>query len=190
MKFEIINIHKKYNKLTVLNGFNYEFESGLYLLTGINGIGKSTLLKIIAKVINPTNINYSIDNKKVAYLCEKVELVNSNVVAFLNNIKKLNGVKTDVTKILNDWKVPNKNIGDLSKGNKQKVALIMMRLTKADIYLFDEPTDALDQEGINLFTNIINELLSENKIVVISTHEKSYFNKIDYKEVNLKCGQL
>ena len=96
MSFELKNIYKKYRNNIVLNKFNFKFEEGLYLLRGINGIGKSTLLKIMAGIILPTNINYSIENKKVAYLCEKVELVNLKPYEFLNSISKINNIKNDI----------------------------------------------------------------------------------------------
>ena len=83
------------------------------------------------------------------------------------------------------WNIPNKNIMNLSKGNKQKVAILMMKYTISDVYLFDEPTDSLDKRGIELFADIIEKLLDENKVVIISTHEPSYFTKFEYNEVKL-----
>ena len=182
------NIYKKYQSNMVINGFDYSFSNGLYLLTGINGIGKSTLLKIIAKVINPSNINYTIDKVKVAYLCEKIELVNTKPTQFLKTICKINKTKYFIKDDLNIWNVPDKNIYNLSKGNKQKVALLSMKYTNADLYIFDEPTDSLDKEGIRLFCELINELISNNKIVIISTHEPSYFSNISYEELSL-CSE-
>ena len=185
MSFSIKNIHKKYNRNYVLQRVNISFEDGLHLLTGINGIGKSTLLKLIAKVINPTNSNYIIETTKVAYLCEKIELVNDKPLSFLKSICKINNVKYDIKSDLKMWNIPNKNIMNLSKGNKQKVAILMMKYTISDVYLFDEPTDSLDKRGIELFTDIIKKLLDENKVVIISTHEPSYFTKFEYNEVKL-----
>lgn len=186
MNFSVENIWKKYGKNTVLKSFSYTFESGLYLLTGINGIGKSTLLKIIAKVINPTNSNYNIKSDKVAYLCEKTELSSDKVLVYLKTISKLNNKKIDLKKTIDKWNIPNKNISNLSKGNKQKVAILMMALTNANIYLFDEPTDALDIRGKELFCELIKEFIDLKKIVIICTHEKEYFKNISYKELNLK----
>ena len=185
MSFELKNIYKKYRNNIVLNKFNFKFEEGLYLLRGINGIGKSTLLKIMAGIILPTNINYSIENKKVAYLCEKVELVNLKPYEFLNSISKINNIKNDIKEDLLKWKIPDINIYNLSKGNKQKVALLMIKYTNVDVYLFDEPTDSLDEEGISLFLELIKELVDKSKTVIIATHEPSYFMNLLYEEVLL-----
>jgi ABC-type multidrug transport system ATPase subunit len=187
MKFEICNITKKYGKNVVLNNFSYSFESGLYLLTGVNGIGKSTLLKIIAKVIYPSNLNFRIERLKVAYLCEKTELSNIGVYSFLQSISKLSRVKINIKELIKKWKIPRRNIMNLSKGNKQKVAILMMILTYADLYLFDEPTDALDTDAKKLFIEYINELLLQGKIVIISTHDKECFKEMKYEELKLEC---
>ena len=188
MIFSIKNITKKYGKNVVINKFSYTFSNGLYLLTGINGVGKSTLLKIIAKVIYPSKLNYFIDEEKVAYLCEKIELLNSNVLSYLKVISKINNKKENLKELTNKWNIPNKNITSLSNGNKQKVAILSMYLAEANVYLFDEPTNALDDNGINLFLEFVNDLISNDKIVIISTHEKEHFTIFKYEEINLKCS--
>ena len=185
MIYNVKNVYKKYHNNMIINNFNYSFSSGLYLLIGRNGIGKSTLLKIMAKIISPSNINFSVDKIKVSYMCEKIELVNTKPSSFLKTICKINKRKSDIKKDLDIWKVPNRKINNLSKGNKQKVAILMMKYTDADLYLFDEPTDSLDKDGLVLFSEFIKELLKNEKIVVISTHEPSYFSTIAYKEISL-----
>lgn len=183
MSFRIENIFKKYKKNYVLKRFNYEFNNGLYLFIGINGSGKSTTLKIISKLINPTNNNYKISNGKVAYLCEKFELGNQKVLKFLKSVKQFNKSNLKIKEEVKKWNIPNKYIANLSKGNKQKCGILMMMLANADIYLFDEPTDALDQKSIGLFTTFIHDLVDKNKTVLIATHEKEYFKDFNYTEV-------
>ena len=58
----------------------------------------------------------------------------------------------------------------------------------ADLYLFDEPTDSLDEQGITLFEEVVSELLRNGKIVIISTHEPSYFKNFNYEELDLCLG--
>lgn len=183
MTFRVENVFKKYKKHYVLKRFNYEFSNGLYLFIGINGSGKSTTLKIISKIINPSNSNYYLSNVKVAYLCEKFELGNQKVLKFLKSIKRFNKSNLNIKGEMKKWDIPNKYINNLSKGNKQKCGILMMMLANRDIYLFDEPTDALDQKSIGLFTNYIKELIDKNKTVLIATHEKEYFKDFDYTEV-------
>ncbi len=187
MQFKLKNITKKYGKKVVLNKFSFEFKRGLYLLLGINGVGKSTLLKIISKVIYPTNDNYFTSEVKVAYLCEKIELINIKVISYLNKIAKINNKEIDLKKLTNEWKIPNKRINNLSKGNKQKVAILMMMLTESEIFVFDEPTNALDEYGVSKFLSFIKELIDNEKTVIISTHEKEHFRYLRYQEIRLGC---
>lgn len=187
MIFKVKNLSKKYGKNIVINNFSYEFERGLYLLTGKNGTGKSTLLKLIAGVIKPSNSNYQINRKKVAYLCEKIELLNDNVLSYLKTISRINRVDINLKELLSNWKIPNKNIMSLSNGNKQKIGLLMMYLTEAEIYLFDEPTNALDEYAVKVFLEYISHLILKGKIVIISTHEKDLFECLQYKEIKLEC---
>lgn len=184
MNLNLENIYKKYNKNVVLNKFNYEFKSGLYLFIGVNGSGKSTTLKIIARLINPTNLNYTLTNAKVAYLCEKIEIGSQRVSSFLKSVKRLNNSSLNIKEEMKKWRLPNKHISNLSKGNKQKCGIIMMMLADCDLYLFDEPTDALDEYSQMLFVGYIEELVKKDKIVIISTHEKSYFKNLKYTEVH------
>lgn len=183
MNLSLVNIHKKYKNNVVLNGFNYEFKSGLYLFLGRNGSGKSTTMKIIANIILPSNVNHSITKLKVAYLCEKFELGNQKVFTFLKSIKRLNNSNMNIKIEMKNWLLPNKYISNLSKGNKQKCGILMMMLTSSDVYLFDEPTDALDSKSIDLFLKYISDLIHQEKIVIISTHEKKYFDGLKYTEV-------
>ena len=185
MIFNVSNITKKYGKNLVISNFSYSFKSGLYLLTGVNGVGKSTLLKLIARVIYPSNLNFKIDRLKVAYLCEKMELSNVSVYSFLKSISILNKVNVDIKELIKKWKIPKRNIVNLSKGNKQKVSILMMVLLNADIYLFDEPTDALDSDSKMLFLQFIKELVLKEKIVIVSTHDKECFNEVLYEELKL-----
>ena len=104
MSFDVENIHKRYGNNHVLTRFNFSFNKGLYLVRGINGIGKSTLLKILARVCNPTNVNYIIEKKKVAFLCEKVELANIKPSSFLNTICKINNTKFNIEEDLKNGK--------------------------------------------------------------------------------------
>ena len=187
MIFKVKNISKKYGRKIVLNKFSYEFKSGLYLLTGANGVGKSTLLKIISKIIYPSNDNYYITNEKVAYLCEKIELINIRVINFLNKIAKINGYEVDLKKLIDEWMIPNKRINNLSKGNKQKVAILMMLLTDSEIYVFDEPTNALDEYAISKFVSFVNDLIKREKTVIISTHDKECFKYLKHEEIRLGC---
>lgn len=184
-QFKVENLVKSYRNKTVINGFSYTFTSGLYLLTGNNGIGKSTLLKLLARLVYPSNKNYYIQNIQTTFLCEKIELLNIRVSVFLKRIMKLNHLSIDLPPYLKKWGINNQRMDSLSKGNRQKCAILMTYFTTADLYLFDEPTDALDDSTIINFLAIIKDLCERNKIVIVATHEKKYFQNLQYQEITL-----
>jgi len=184
MELNVNNVSKRYGKNLILKEFGYTFNSGLTLLTGKNGSGKSTLMKILAGLINPTNRNYFVSPLETVYMCERIELGNNKCLDFLSKIKNINKNKDiSIQKLMNEWKIPNKYIFTLSKGNKQKCAIIMMMLTEKDVYLFDEPTDALDKGSLDLLLKFIKELIDRGKIIIIATHEKERFAGFKYNEV-------
>lgn len=182
--FEVVNLSKKYHHQFVVKDFSYQFKSGLYLFVGQNGSGKSTTLKMMANLIKSSSKNGYIKSEKCCYLCEKTELSNGKVYPFLSKIAKLNNYKEDIKKIIKNWNIPNKKMASLSKGNKQKCAILMILFTNVKVYLFDEPTDALDQNSINIFIGAVNDLIKKDKIVIITTHEKEYFKNLNYEEIN------
>ena len=164
--------------------FSFEFKPGLYLLTGRNGSGKSTTLKLLTDIIFPSNYTYQKNHIKMSFLCEHIELINVKVVEFLKLFTNLCNTKMNYKILKNEWKNPNKKMNSLSKGNKQKLGILMMLLSESDAYLFDEPTDALDVDSIKLFNNAIKDLLDKQKIVIIATHEKEYFSNLIYQEIS------
>lgn len=185
MELVVRNLNKIYKNLVVVKNFTYTFKNGIYLLLGENGKGKSTILKMLSKAIRPSLKDYYISPLKIVMLCERVELSNGNVIDYLKKISRLNYIKTDFKELLKKWHIPNKAMNSLSKGNKQKVGILMTYLTDADVYLFDEATDALDQQSIKTFKEFILELKESGKIVIICTHEKKYFMDMECIEVLL-----
>ena len=184
MNFKVTRCFKFYRNNQVVTNFNYEFHEGLYLVTGTNGIGKSTLLKCLANVISPSNDDCKMTSIKKAYLCEKIVISNGKPKAFLSHVMRLNKTWYDIDKMLMEWHIENKVMRKLSKGNKQKIGILAMLLSDSEIYFFDEPTDALDKQSVNLFISAIKELIKE-KIVVVATHEIAYFEGLDYVQINM-----
>jgi ABC-2 type transport system ATP-binding protein len=92
--------------------------------------------------------------------------------------------------LMKEYQIPNKRIGDLSKGNLQKLGLLQILSLDADIYLFDEPMDGLDDYAKKVFRDAIKEKLKENKLVLISLHNKSYFNELNPIVIEVKEGMV
>ncbi|MDL2292640.1 ATP-binding cassette domain-containing protein [Acholeplasma sp. OttesenSCG-928-E16] len=178
MSINIIRLNdasKKYLKTTFFLTVN---ENELVLINGKNGSGKSTLIKMILGFIKPDSGEVNVNTRKIAYLPEKVNLPNHlKVLDYLLMISKLK--KTNIPfDYLHKFEIPTDfTIKKLSKGNKQKVAIISAIMGKEKLLLLDEPLSGLDKKSQNILRTIIkNE--KRNKTIIISTHKPTLFRKI------------
>lgn len=180
------NLSKIYNGQYILKDINYEFKEGLYVVNGINGSGKSTLVKLITKIINPSD-GKVISKSKICYLPEKFELPRSMTSFNIINLYIKNKIKTKM--LLNEWEIPNKRLSSLSKGNFQKLGILLMISQTADVYIFDEPTDSLDVQVVNVFKQAVKYLRDKNKCVIVILHQ---LNIDELKPIKLKIdgGEL
>lgn len=147
----------KFDGKTLYNDFNYEFKKGFkYLIRGASGLGKTTLIKSLLK----KNKNYYgeilINNKNIKELSKRnilndIIYVSQNDYIFdmnaLDNIKLFNDV--EVSKIIEELEIKTdiNNIVELSGGEKQKINIARSVIRDANVYIFDEPTNFLDQRS-------------------------------------------
>ena len=177
---KVMDLEKKYKDHIIFKDVNLEFEEGrLYILQGVNGSGKSTLLKIIAGVIYKSS-GHIIKVGEVSYLPDrytmpKLMLARRYISELLVNDSNR---KKTAKKLLDEYQIPDKRIGDLSKGNQQKVGIIQVFSIDAKIYLLDEPMDGLDEDAKHLVKDRIKEELAKKKIVILSLHNKTFFNDL------------
>ncbi len=172
-------VRKNYHKDRGLISANLTIENNkLYLFVGENGSGKSTTIKLISKVIFNTFHDGTIKNdfKKIIYLPDKRSYPKLLNVRTYLRYYLLNDKKID--KYIEKYHLPNKKIGGLSKGMLQKVGIIQTILCDGDLYLFDEPTDGLDNDSVKIFKEDILKLLNDNKTIIISTHNKKIYNDL------------
>ena len=186
--YSLVDISKKYSKHIIFSDVNINFkESNLYILQGVNGSGKTTLLKLIAGIIYKTEGSITLGNK-ISFLPDKFTFPKlMKVKSYLKEILKDN---TLINKEMEKYKLENKRIKELSKGNKLKLGILQIMNNDSDIYLFDEPLDGLDDYAKHLFKDLIKEKLSLNKIVIISLHNKSFFNDIQSIVLEFKDGKI
>lgn len=176
-------IRKNYHRNRGLLNVNLNIQAGqFYLFVGENGSGKSTTLKLIAKVIfnNKKDGRMYNDFKQMVFLADKrsyPKLLTPHV--YLNYYLAVKQPSSRITEFLERYQIPNRRIGSFSKGMLQKLGIVQTLLSEGDCYLLDEPTDGLDVISIGLFKEDIKRLIEVNKTVIISTH-----NKKIYKELN------
>lgn len=185
----LINVSKHYGKRVVLNNLNFSFDKGLYLVTGENGIGKSTLLKIIYGISKPTS-GRVVNKGDTSYLPERLKIPNFvTVTEFLRIMLELKTntndymyIEDSINKYLERfsiYKYKNYKMNTLSKGTVQKIMIIYTLINNGDLYLFDEPLNGLDYSSQMVFISILGELIDNNKVIIISTHYISAYDSLD-----------
>ena len=206
MSLIVKNISKAFNNRMVLSDISFELADGeLITINGNNGIGKTTLCNLIAKVITPdsgstnitnqnsyqANIGYSSSNERSFFYRLNV-YENLEFFLTMRGIKKKQ-CKSIIKKYLDLFELKkdflNIPFSNLSSGEKKKFSL--MRCMAHDPYLliFDEPTEYLDSYSSEIFIKHIDYILKDKnfpRICIISTHNNDLFSKFTSKSLILE----
>ncbi len=179
----VINIKdlvKKFKTNIVLNKLNLELSQGeLIHIKGANGCGKSTLLKVICGILDKDSGEINISSN--VYIGALIE--NPSFLEFHNlkyNLKFLSDFNHNydehkIKQLVSNFDLDfnsRQHLRHYSIGMRQKVGIIQAIMENQNVILLDEPTRGLDDESIIKFISIINNLISENKCVVIASHDK------------------
>ncbi|WP_432739632.1 ABC transporter ATP-binding protein [Ligilactobacillus agilis] len=178
----------------ILNKVNLEVQAGDFLtLTGPSGGGKSTLLKIIASLISPSDgeIIFEGQNQRdyeittyrqlVSYCFQQPSLFGQTVADNLqfpfvirNEASSQVQIEQALTKVNLPTSYLNKNITELSGGEKQRVALLRNTMFLPKILLLDEVTVGLDARSIEIVHQFIKQLWQEADLTIIQiTHNQA-----------------
>lgn len=191
-------------------------DSTCTILKGVSGSGKSTLLSLIATMDKPTSGDITVDNDSIAKLPDlhasnfrlrKIGLIFQSYNLF-NNLSVSQNVSiplipldlsqkeidNKVLEVLNLANISHKKdeiISNLSGGEKQRCAIARALVNNPDIILCDEPTANLDLDNSLKFIEILNELKSLNKTIIVATHDP-IFDELDFvdKIINIKNGTI
>lgn len=179
-----------YNKLKLIENVNLEIEPGrLYLLTGVNGTGKTSLLKLISGCISSLGGKIEVNGVKIGYLP-----FNPQYPGFMNSYKYLSmfgrAYGVDFESYAKKYNLDNRSIHKLSKGNLIKLGLIQMLLCDFDLYILDEINDGLDLESKKILKEDIKLLLNTNKSVIVSTHTPTLYRDLNPIKLNIKDKKL
>ena len=164
------NITKKYANKVVLDNFSYNFEDGkITAIMGESGVGKTTLLNIIAGVENE---NFDIENKTKSIVFQNDRLLPNLTVA--DNLRLINE-EININKVLADFDLENSEQlypKELSAGMSRRVAIIRAIYYSAELLLMDEPFRNLDYYLKYKIMDIIKDKQKENKnTILIVTHD-------------------
>ena len=190
MSITVRNLTKFYGPEKAVNDISFVVKTGEILgFLGPNGAGKTTTMKIITCYMPPTTgtvevEGFSIDDhsldvrRKIGYLPEMNPLyVDMNVLEHLKYSAQLYSVPAEkliarldeMVDVCGLREVRHKDIGELSKGYRQRVGLAQAMIHDPDVLILDEPTSGLDPNQLVEIRNLIREL-GRAKTVILSTH--------------------
>ena len=190
MSITVRNLTKLYGQEKAIDDLSFDVKNGEILgFLGPNGAGKTTTMKIITCYMPPSAGTVAVDDfsiaeqsfevrKKIGYLPEMNPLyLDMNVLEYLEYSAQLHRMeKTHIRQRLREMievcgltEVRHKDIGELSKGYRQRVGLAQAMIHDPDVLILDEPTSGLDPNQIVEIRNLIKKL-GRAKTVVLSTH--------------------
>ena len=183
---EIKNLNKSFGSTRVLTDINLSIEEGkVYGLLGRNGVGKTTLLNIIANIIKADSGEILLDGESVYENSKAVEniaiakeggfgVTDIKVKKIFNAAKILykNWDEVYAKSLIKEFNLnTKKNYSKLSRGNQTIVGLIIGLASRAPLTLFDEPSLGLDAAFRDKFYSLILKDIEENpRTIIISTH--------------------
>lgn len=192
---QLQNVTKRIKENTVLDNVSYTFKSGfVYGLYGQNGSGKTMLLRAISGLINLDSGSIFIDGEKLhdkiefppetGIVIENMELLpecsakrNLQMLAKIKNTADEKDIIFSLERVGLDPD-SDKKVKKFSLGMKQRLNIAQAIFENQKIILLDEPTNALDEDAVQLIYKIIREEKSRGATIIVATHHKE-----DLKEV-------
>lgn len=195
MILKLDNLSKQFDGYDILNNISYSLEGpGVYVVVGESGVGKTTLLRIIAgldKEYGGSVIGGDVEN--ISFMFQEYRLfsaLNALKNAALASPINMNEASALLLKLGFKESDLKKKTHELSGGMKQRVAFVRALLKKTPILLLDEPTKELDQDTASIMLEIISEE-AKKRLVIIVTHDdisnKLYGARIIRLESNKKA---
>ena len=200
---QISNLNKSYDRFPVLQNLNLTIEQGKIVgLLGPNGCGKTTLMKIMAGLINDYKGTVFIDGHApdtytksiVSYLPEKTYLSDSMKAEYAIDMFRdfyQDFDKKKAMELLERFHLhPKQKIKAMSKGMQEKLQLILVMSRAAQLYILDEPLSGVDSATRDSLLNLILNNYNEKASIILSTHLINDVERIFDSVILLGYGQL
>ena len=196
---EVSHVSRLFGEFHAVDDISFSIETGEIVgLLGPNGAGKTSTMRMITGYLDSTSGSIKIDGtdvsenpvltkSKIGYMPESAPMYSDMIVAdYLEYVAEIEGQdpKTKLphlAEICGLKEVMHKNIGELSRGNKQRVGLAHALMNDPEILILDEPTSGLDPNQVSDVRDLIKKI-GETRTVIISTHILS--------EVEMLCNRV
>lgn len=194
---------KNFDNTPILKDINLKIERGKIIgLLGMNGVGKSTLIKLINDLLIPTSGEIYINGEKpgvnskkiISYLPERTYLDKdmkiSEVFKFFEDFYD-NFDSNKAKKLLKDLNLDiNKKISKMSKGMQEKLQLVLVMSREADLYILDEPLGGVDPATRDYILDTILSNFKEGASLIISTHLIADIERILDEVIFMNNGEI
>lgn len=199
MGFSVSELYKKYGEKVVVDHLSFKMdEPGVYALLGTNGAGKTTSIRMILNMLvkDGGTVEWNggpltLKTCNVGYLPEERGLYPKNTLMDqLLYFASLRGVpRAEAKKRIAYWgerleateylfpaaergrPVKPKKADQLSKGNQQKIQLLLSLISDPELLILDEPLSGLDPVNSDIFKSVIHEEISKGKYLIMSSHQ-------------------
>lgn len=196
---EVENVSKLFGNFRAVDGISFSIQTGEIVgLLGPNGAGKTTTMRMISGFLEPDFGTVKIDGldvlknpvetkRKIGYMPESAPMYSDMIVAdylkYIAEIENQNPAEKcrELAEVCGLKEVMHKNIGELSRGNRQRVGLAHALMGNPEILILDEPTSGLDPNQVLEVRSLIKQI-GKTHTVIISTHILS--------EVEMLCGRV
>ena len=207
MEIKIENVTKKIRKARVVDNVSMELSSGrVYGLKGINGSGKTMLMRLISGLIYPTEGQITIDGKvlgKDMHFPESIGLLIENP-AFLDaysgydNLKLLASIREKagekkIREVLERVGLDpdsRKKYRKYSLGMKQRLGIAGAVLEEPDLLILGEPTNALDSDGVEMLKSLVQDERERGALVIVSCHDGKILEEMADEIYFLENGRV
>ena len=186
---KIENVNKAFTGVKAVDGISLDIPTGeVFGFLGPNGAGKTTTIRMIMDIIQPDSgqikidgvLSTECDHARIGYLPEERGIYKKakvrEVVEYFAKLKSVPGseVKERADKWFKKLKIEDladKKVGELSKGNQQKVQFIISVINDPVLMILDEPFTGLDPVNQKILQDIIKEFKAQNRTIILSTHQ-------------------
>jgi len=211
MNVEVKNLIKSFNNKIAVNGVSFNMSHNLTLgLLGPNGCGKTTTIGMLLGLIKPTSGEIFIDNlninkvdrvpllKKINFASPYIELpkkltVKQNLEVFgrLYEVENLDLRIEEIVSELDLKKFLQKKTGELSSGQKNRVALAKSLINRPKLLLLDEPTASLDPDIGDFVRSYLEEYKRKNSVtILLASHNMSEIERLCDKVIMMRDGKI
>lgn len=204
---EVSHVSRQFGTFRAVNDVSFSIPTGQIVgLLGPNGAGKTTTMRMITGFLAPTDGNIFIDGtdiatapveskQKIGYMPESAPLYSDMIVEdYLKYVADIQGENPaeKVPQLCAECglkEVMHKNISELSRGNRQRVALAHALMHDPEILILDEPTSGLDPNQVEDVRAIIREI-GKTRTVIISTHILSEVETLCSRVIIISAGKV